>query len=295
VYPWQNRAGQLSPLKLTMFVALFLPGAWIIAQWWLGMLAPKPVTEAIHQSGDWAVRFVLITLAVTPLRRIANWPRLILVRRMLGLAALAYACVHLVLYVVDQKYDLAKVVSEIVLRIYLTIGFAALVALVALGATSTDAAIRRLGGPRWIRLHKAVYAIGVLALVHFFLQSKIDVTQAVLMSGFFVFLMGYRLMHHYGWRSEPGPLAALAGAAALLTALIEAAWYGLATGVPALMVLAANLDFDIAIRPAWWVLAAGLAVVGLNVVRLGLGGTGTTAKRQRRDVRRPATASVKAA
>ena len=127
--------------------------------------------------------------------------------------------------------------SEIALRIYLTIGFVALLALVALGATSTDAAIRRLGGARWNRLHKAVYAIGVLALIHFFLQSKIDVTQVVLMSGFFVFLMGYRLMHRYGLRSEL-LAAARAVAWAVLTAAIEAA--AARHRRPELRVLAAN-------------------------------------------------------
>lgn len=265
-YPWLDRAGRLSLLKLAVFCALFAPGLHIAVAWSLDALGAKPLTEALHRTGDWAVRFLLLSLAVTPLRRIGNWPKLILVRRMLGLAALAYALVHLTLYVVDQKYDLARVVSEIALRIYLTIGFCALLGLAVLGATSTDRAIRRLGG-RWQSLHRIVYGIAVLALVHFFLQSKVDVTQAVLMTGFFVLLMLYRAMHRAGVPTAPVPLFGLAFASAVATALIEAGWYGLKTGVSPWPVLQANLDFEYSIRPAWWVLAVGIGLAALNVWR----------------------------
>lgn len=283
MYPWLDRSGRLSPLKLAVFGALFGPGLWIAIAWATDALGAKPLTEAIHQSGDWAVRFLLISLAVTPLRRIANWPKLILVRRMLGLAALGYALVHFSLYVLDQKFDLAKVASEIVLRIYLTIGFVALLGLSVLGGTSTDAAIRRLGG-RWQRLHRIVYGIGVLALIHFFLQSKVDVSQPVLMAGFFAMLMGYRLMHRLGMPTAPVFLAGLAVASGFATALIEAAWYGLKTGVPVLPVLEANLDFEYSIRPAWWVLAVGLALAAANLVR---GAKAGRARARPRRVERP--------
>src|SRR5207253_1924910 len=152
------------------------------------------------------------------------------------------------------------------LRIYLTIGFAALLGLVALGATSTDAAIRRLG-QRWQTLHRLTYAIGGLALAHYFLQSKINVTQPVLWTGFFPILMGYRVVHRLGLPEGPLGVAALAAACALATALVEAAWYRLATGVQAEMVLAANLDFSFEIRPAWWVFAAGLTLPALALLR----------------------------
>jgi methionine sulfoxide reductase heme-binding subunit len=267
MFPWLDRSGRLSALKLTVFVALFIPGLWIAVQWQQGWLMPKPVTEAIHQTGDWAVRFLLLSLLVTPLRRAANWGKLILVRRMIGLSALAYVSIHFFLYTLDQHFDLAHVASEIVLRIYLTIGFSALVGLIVLGSTSTDAMIRRLGAKRWQTLHQAVYAIAVVALIHFVLQSKIDVTQAILMSGFFILLMGYRLMVKAGFQLRVVELAIVAGVGALLTAAVEASWYGLATGIPAMRVLAANLDFDLVIRPAWWVLLAGLAMAAIALVR----------------------------
>lgn len=256
--PWTDRTGRFSTLKAVTFAGTLLPGLWIAWALATGAIGPKPVTAAIHETGDWAVRFLLLSLLVTPLRRIADRPRLILVRRMLGLSALGYAVVHLLLYVVDQGWDLARVASEIVLRVYLLIGFVALVGLAILGATSTDGAIRRLGRT-WNRLHRATYAIAVLAILHFFLQSKIDVSEATLMAGFFVGLMGWRLMHAHGLPLDAPRLALAAVVFAVLTAAIEYAWFALATGVDPDRVLAANLQFSYSVRPAWWVLAAGLA------------------------------------
>lgn len=262
--PWNDRAGTLSWLKLTVFVGVLAPGLWLAAQAATGTLGSKPITAAIHQSGDWAVRFLLLGLLVTPLRHVADWPRLILVRRMIGIAALAYALLHLVFYVVEQAFDLARVASEIVLRVYLTIGFFALLGLVALGATSTDGMIRRLGGARWNRLHSLVYPITALAILHFFLQTRLDVSEPVLMLGFFLWLMGFRLMRRLAVPVAPLPLVGLALAAALLAALGEAGWYAARTGVDASRVLAANLDPAFGIRPALWILAAGLVLAALN-------------------------------
>lgn len=264
--PWRDRAGRLSGLKLATFLAALAPGLWLAWLYGFDALGPKPITALIHGTGDWAVRFLLLSLAVTPLRRIANYPKLILVRRMLGLTVLAYATLHLGLYVVDQNFLIGKVVSEIVSRFYLTIGFVALVGLTILGATSTDGMIRRLG-KAWPRLHKAVYAIAALGLLHYFLQSKIDVSAPVFWTGLFVILMGWRAMQRFRVSTRPLSLVVLAIGSALLTALIEAAWYGLKSGVPASAVLGANLDFSYSIRPAWWVLGYGLVLPALNLVR----------------------------
>jgi sulfoxide reductase heme-binding subunit YedZ len=111
--PWNDRAGNLSALKLTVFLGVLAPGLWIALQAATGTLGSKPITSAIHQSGDWAVRFLLLSLLVTPMRHVADWPKLILVRRMIGVAAMAYAAFHLVFYVVEQAWDLQKVASEI--------------------------------------------------------------------------------------------------------------------------------------------------------------------------------------
>lgn len=265
--PWTDRAGRFSPLKAFVFAGLFVPAIWLAAEAATVGLGPRPLTVAIHEIGDWTVRFLLLSLAVTPFRRIARYPKLILVRRMLGLATLCYALLHVTLYCFDQRWNVPLIASEIVLRLYLTIGFTALVGLIVLGSTSFDAAIRWLGGA-WGRLHRIVYGVGVLALIHYFMQTKADVYLATLMAGFFILLMLYRLAHWRGFDIASLPvLTACAVLAGLTTALAEVTWYGTATGVPAMRVLLANLDFSFTVRPAWWVLAAGLAVAVLAFLR----------------------------
>jgi sulfoxide reductase heme-binding subunit YedZ len=291
--PWTDRSGNFSPLKTAALAGACLPAillAWAAARGTLapagslGPLGARPITEAIHQTGDWAIRFLMMSLAVTPLRRIANWPKLIMVRRMLGLSALFYALAHLTLYAVDLKLDILRVASEIVLRFYLTIGFVALLGLILLGSTSTDAAIRRLG-KRWNRLHKIVYPIGLLATLHFFIQSKADVYEPTLMAGLFLLLMFYRLAYWRGFAlTSPVVLAAVAVLAALGTVAAEFAWYAIATGVPPGRVLAANLQFSFSIRPAWWVLATGLGATLLAAVRPWFGSR-AAAPRARRAVK----------
>src|SRR5262249_56590025 len=119
-----------------------------------------------------------LSLAVPPARNLLPWPRLLLVRRMVGVAAFVYVAAHLALYVVDQAFDLEKVVVEIALRFYLTIGFSALAILSAMAATSTDAMMRRLGGGRWRRLHQLAYGGGGFAVLPFFLPPQTRVERA---------------------------------------------------------------------------------------------------------------------
>jgi sulfoxide reductase heme-binding subunit YedZ len=273
--PWNDKAGRFAPLKATTLVLVALPMLWLLYRALFLGLGARPITEAIHRVGDWTVYFLLITLAVTPARRLLDWPKLIQVRRILGLSALACILVHFTLYVVDSKLDLAFVAKEIALRVYLAIGFTALLGLIALGLTSTDGMIRRLGGARWNRLHRLVYAIGFLGILHYTMQSKADVSQPVIMSGFFFWLMGYRLMARHGYKDGLVPLLSLSVAAALLTVIAEAAWYGLMTGVGASRVLLANLGFGFGLRPAWWVLAAGLSVTLVAELRRRMRPAGT--------------------
>lgn len=258
--PWNDKAGRFSLLKSTVLILVSLPMLWLgYRSLFLG-LGGRPVVEATHRVGDWTIYLLLITLAVTPSRRLFNLPKLIQIRRILGLAALAYILAHFALFIVDSKLNLIFVAKEIVLRIYLTIGFVAILGMVALGITSTDGMIRRLGGIRWNRLHKLIYLCAFLGILHYYIQSKIDVSQPVIMSGFFFWLMGYRLMARYGYKDGLIPLVSLSLAAALLTVTVEAIWYELATGIGGMRVLLANLDLGFGIRPVVWVLGAGLAV-----------------------------------
>ena len=269
--PWNDRAGRFSALKAATLVLVTLPALWLLYRTLFIGLGARPLIEAIHRMGDWTIYFLLITLSVTPARRLFDWNKLILIRRIVGLSALTYILVHLSLYTIDSRLDLGFVAHEILVRIYLTIGFTAILGLVALGVTSTDGMIKRMGGKAWNRLHALIYVIAPLAILHYYMQSKVDVTQPVLMSGFFFWLMGYRLMARFGYKQGLAPLLALTIAAALMTAAVEATWYGLATGVGWQRVLQANLNFSYTIRPAWWVFATGLAVTIISEIRHRMG------------------------
>jgi methionine sulfoxide reductase heme-binding subunit len=263
----RERSGRWSPAKIVAFAAALLPAAWIAYQAAADELGARPVTEAIHQAGDWALRFLLITLAITPAQRIFVYPRLVLARRTLGVASAGYALLHFSLYVLDQHFDIFKVASEIVLRIYLTIGAFALVGLIALASTSTDAAISRLGSGRWHAIHRFVYVIAVVAVVHFFMQSKLNTYQPVLMAGFLIWLLTYRALYRRNGHVSPLHLVILAIGTATVTAVGEAILYFLTSGVDARRVLLAHFDIEMEVRPAWWVLAAGLAIAGAGFWR----------------------------
>ncbi len=265
IVPWRDRQGRFLPFKAAVLAAGFVPGA-VLAFWWAtGALGGRPVTEVIHGTGDWAIRYVLISLAITPAARLFDWPRLLLVRRIVGLTALAYATAHLCLYIVDANFRLGFVASEIVLRFYLTIGFIALLGLTALGITSTNDWMKRLGR-WWKRLHRLVYPIGVIALLHYFIQSKANVSEATFMSGLFVWLMLWRALPA-AWQRSLASCLVLTAASALATAGIEFAWYALATGINPWRVLAASETIRFGLRPTHYVALAGLAVTLLVAAR----------------------------
>jgi sulfoxide reductase heme-binding subunit YedZ len=266
---WRDRKGRLSPLRIGTLAMLLWPTLLALYATAAGGLGARPLNDLIHRSGYWAMVFLLVSLAITPLRQAGRFGRLVDVRRMIGVASFLYAITHFGLYVVDQKFDLVRVATEIAVRPYLTVGFVALLGLVALGVTSNDTLVRRLGGVIWRRLHMATYAITLLTIVHFFQQTKADVSTPILYAGLFGWLMGYRLLAR---RREGGalPAAWLAGLALGVAALVfvgEAAAIAIAFGAPFTAVLASAFDPDLGIRPGWYVLAAGVAVVVLDVAR----------------------------
>ena len=255
-------------LKLATLVALCLPAVDLAWRWYAGDLDPRPVTLATHITGDWAVAFLLISLALTPARAIFDWTPLIHVRRRVGVAAALYATAHLLIYVLDQKWNLIVVATEIVKRFYLTIGFVALLALVALAITSTNGWQKRLKR-NWKRLHWLVYPAVALALLHFFIQSKIKIGEAAFAAGLFAWLMLWRVLP-VRLRTGFAGLFLLAAAATLVTVAFEASWYGLVNGIDPMRVLAANLDPELVPRPAQKVLAVSLLVIVLVALRRGL-------------------------
>src|SRR5260370_17367854 len=159
----REQSGGWSAVKIVAFVAACLPALWLAYQAADDERGARPVTEAIHQAGDWALRFLLIRLAVTPAQRIFSYPRLILARRTLGVASASYAVLHFSLYVLDQHFDILKVASEIVVRIYLTISAIGLAGLIALASTSTDAAFTRFASGPFPPLHRFLFPSPLLA------------------------------------------------------------------------------------------------------------------------------------
>ena len=263
--PWKDPAGKFSALKAAGLLFTLYPALWLLGRWAVGDLGVRPLTEAIHRSGDWAVRFLVFALAVTAARAVFDFPRVLLLRRMLGVAAALYAALHLVLYVADQKWKLWNVVSEIALRFYLTVGFVTFLGLAVLAWTSTDGWQKRLR-QRWKKLHRLAYPLGGLAMLHYALQAKINAVDAVFWFGLFAWLMLWRVLPR-AHQVRLGSLVAMTAVAGLLTAVVEIGWYGLATNVPVQRVLQANLAFDPRVRPAAQIVVLGLLVVGLAALR----------------------------
>lgn len=266
---WRDRRGRVSALRIAALALLLFPLAKALFD--AGVIAngARPLNDLIHRAGFWALIFLGVTLAVTPFRRIARFGNLIDARRMLGVGTFLYVAAHLVLYFADQRYDIAKIFHELTTRVYLIVGGIAWLGLAALAVTSTDGMVRRLGGKGWRRLHQAIYAIALLALVHYFQQTKADLSVPVFAAGLFTWLIGYRLL---AWWLDKGELSSLSLLAlsivvAALTFAGEAIGIGLTFGVSPLRVLDSVFDFDAGIRPGWQVLAAGVAVVLLDVVR----------------------------
>ncbi len=257
--PWLDRGGHFSTLKTLCLLALLAPALWLAGESLAGTLGARPLTALIHESGRWAVRFLLVSLAVTPARVVLNWPRVTLLRRMIGVAAAAYTLAHLVLYSADQNFRWLVIGTEIVERFYLAVGFLSLLGLTALAATSTDAMLARLGR-NWKRLHRGIHALTGLALLHFLLSLKANITEPVLMAGFFVWLEVWRLLAPRR-QGQIAALVALTLLAALATAAIEAGWYGLATHLDWHRVLAANWMPRYGVRPASVVALVGAGVI----------------------------------
>ena len=186
--------------KPLIWIAALAPLLWMVAGI-VGVLGfsmgADPVKAVIHHTGKTALNLLGITLAVTPLARLGRWPQLIRLRRLLGLWAFAYALLHFTLYLgLDLRFDFAHLGADIVKRPYITIGFAAILLLLPLAATSTQRMMRRLGR-RWQSLHRAIYAIGILAVWHFYWQVKADIREPLWYAAGLALLLGVRLW----WRA----------------------------------------------------------------------------------------------
>ena len=265
---WRDRRGRLSMLRIATLALLLAPLAKAIFEANEIAHGARPLNELIHRAGFWALVFLGVTLAITPFRRILRYGNLVDIRRMLGVGTFCYIATHLALFFADQSYDPGKFIHEITHRVYLIIGAIAWIGLAVLAATSNDGMVRRLGGLRWRRLHQAVYAIALLALIHYFQQTKADVTVPTFAAGLFLWLMAYRLLAWWQDTSELSTfsLVGLAIAVSVLTFAGEAIGIGIAFHVSPLRVLETIFDFDAGIRPGWQVLVAGLMAAAIDAI-----------------------------
>ena len=190
--------------KVFVFVLCLIPALLLARDWFNQALGPNPVENITHTTGDWTIQFLLITLTITPLRRLLNLPSLIRFRRMLGLFAFFYGCLHLATYLaLDQGFDWPAIWKDIYKRPYITAGFAGWTLMVPLAATSTVWAIRKLGGKRWQLLHRLIYFSALCGVIHFYWLVKSDITRPLVLGAILLTLMLFRAAI---WlRPKPGP------------------------------------------------------------------------------------------
>jgi sulfoxide reductase heme-binding subunit YedZ len=187
--------------KPLLFAACLLPLARLVALGWFDRLGANPVEFVTRSTGTWTLAMLCATLAVTPLRRLTGWGRLARLRRMLGLFAFFYGCLHLATYVwFDQWFDVVQILVDVAKRPFVTVGMAAFVLMLPLAATSTHSMMRRLGR-RWAELHRAVYAVAVLGVLHFWWHKagKNDLAEPMAYAAVVAALLGARLW--WRWRA----------------------------------------------------------------------------------------------
>jgi len=185
-------------IKPTIFLLALIPFAYVIWRVVADTLGPDPAQELAIETGEWAIRFLLLALAMTPLRHLTGNTEFVRNRRMVGLFALFYATVHFLVWVVFLlAFRWGAIGAEIIERPYITIGFSSFVILVALGVTSPKAMVRRLGR-NWKRLHRFVYLAGVLAIIHLLWIQRTDLIEPVIYGGILVFLLAFRVLHKRG-------------------------------------------------------------------------------------------------
>jgi len=188
--------GMVTGIKIFLFAAALVPlvflvaGAFLFPEW----LGANPAEYITRSLGDWTLRLLLLTLTVTPLRRLTGWTGLLRLRRMLGLFTFFYVLLHVSSYVsFDHVFDVGEILKDIVKRPFITVGFICLVLLIPLAVTSTNAMVRRLGAKRWQALHRLVYLIAPLGVLHFWWMVKRDLTEPIIYALLLGVLLGYRI------------------------------------------------------------------------------------------------------
>jgi len=262
IWPWQDRKREFSRLKASAFALVLFPAIRFTYQVVAGDYGFLPMAfgNMTYWSGVWATVILLMALAVTPALTIFRWRVLVDVRRMIGVAALAYTIAHIVIYFALRSWNFASIAGETFTRLTLIVATLSTIGLIVLGATSLDAAIRRLGARNWQRLHNTNYAITALAVLHVVL-ARGTYPEQYLLSGIFLWLMAWRVLARYGQGTDARALAMLAAGSCLFTAFLEAGFVLGRRGYELSWTLGNNFNpamLEVGIPAAWQVLAFGL-------------------------------------
>jgi len=194
--------------KVVVFLLCLVPMGVLIWDAFTGGLGGNPTQFLEHATGDWTLRFVAITLAITPVRKMIRQPQLIRFRRMLGLFAFFYGCLHFSIYLTfDQVFNLPGIWADIAKRRYITVGFTGFVLMIPLAVTSTAGWIRRLGGRRWAMLHRAIYVTAVAGVIHYLWLVKSDIHIPLEYAAIMAILLGWRFYAWYSGLARRSPAA----------------------------------------------------------------------------------------
>ena len=186
--------------KGSLFTIFLMPLVFLLLGFFNEQLGANPIEVLTRDTGQWALRFLLISLSISPLRLLFGWHFLAPMRRMVGLYCFFYASVHMLLYIwLDQFFNLGDIIDDIIERPFITVGVISFLALIPLAVTSNDKMKKRLGSERWKRLHSLVYFIGMGGALHFFMLVKKDITEPLIYIAILVILLGIRLFR-YGRR-----------------------------------------------------------------------------------------------
>jgi sulfoxide reductase heme-binding subunit YedZ len=187
--------------KWLLIAAGMLPLLRLLAGYYFERLGANPIELITRSTGTWTLVGLVVTLSITPLRRLLNWPWLLRLRRTAGLLAFFYAALHFTTYIwFDRFFDLGDILRDVVKRPFITVGFAAFVLLIPLALTSNNASIKKLGAARWQRLHRLVYLIAVLAVIHYWWLVKRDLTEPIIYAALFALLFALRII----WKLRTG-------------------------------------------------------------------------------------------
>ena len=194
----------IKQLKAAAFIACLLPLARLAWRGFSHDLGANPIEVITHTTGDWTLILLLVTLSITPLRRILEWPWLLKLRRMFGLYAFFYACLHFLTYIwLDQFFDIFDIAKDVLKRPFITVGFTCFLLLIPLAVTSTNNMVKRLGAKRWPQLHRFVYFIAAGGVVHFWWLVKKDISDPLQYAIILSLLFGLRALFYFRKNSLP--------------------------------------------------------------------------------------------